>query len=64
MGPLVAAMLFFPIAGIAVGIAFLFGVSPRSLGTFGGEVSLPLGLLAWWLLLLLPSMLYAGFARD
>jgi hypothetical protein len=63
-GALVSGMLFFPLAGIAIGIAALFGVGPRSLGTFGGELSLPLGLLAWWSLLLVPSMIYAALVPD
>jgi hypothetical protein len=64
LGALVAAMLFFPLLGIAVGIGSLFGVSPRMLGTFGGEINLAVGLFAWWALLLVPSVVYAALAQD
>jgi hypothetical protein len=63
-GALVSVILFFPLMGIAVGIAALFGVAPRSLGTFWGELSLPLGLVAWWSLVLVPSIVYAALVPD
>jgi hypothetical protein len=63
-GTLVATMLYPPLLGIAVGAGLLFGLSARDVGTFGGEVGLAAGLLAWWAALLVPSLVYAFLTQD
>jgi hypothetical protein len=57
----IVATLALPVAGFFAWIASLvFGFSFYGLVTFGGTLSGPLGLLAWWAACLIPSWIYAG----
>jgi hypothetical protein len=58
---IVATMLYFP-AGALLAVALTpFGVSPQALATFGNRLDLFPGLLAWWLIVLVPVLVYAAF---
>jgi hypothetical protein len=56
----IVATLVLPVAAFFTWIAsLLFGFSLYGVMTFGGAVNGPVGLIAWWLVWLLPAWLYA-----
>jgi hypothetical protein len=58
----IATMVYFPLGiALASGLA-LWGISPDELVTFGGAFNRIAGLLAWWLIVFAPTLVYAGLA--
>ena len=56
----IVATLVLPVAAFFAWIASLFfGFSLWGVMTFGGALSGPVGLLAWWFVWLVPSAVYA-----
>jgi hypothetical protein len=65
MAAIVDTALFLPFGAILAFLSFaLFGVSLRGFITFGGALNAPVGLIAWWSLLLVPSLAYAAYAMP
>jgi hypothetical protein len=58
---IVATLLFLP-AGALLALALRLAIDMplHTFVTFGGVFSAPAGVLAWWALALLPSLLYAA----
>jgi hypothetical protein len=64
MSAVVATLAVVPLALLAAGVCMLvFDASPQALFTFGGALSTPLGLLAWWGLALIPAGIYVAGIR-
>jgi hypothetical protein len=61
MSAIVATLAYFPMGALIVLTAWLFGVSPAALATFGGALHMVLGLLAWWLFAFAGACAYAVF---
>lgn len=62
MAAVVDSALFVPLGGLLALLAFvLFGVSLQSFMTFGGLLNPVEGLIAWWAMLLVPSLVYAAY---
>jgi hypothetical protein len=62
MAALVDSALFVPLGGILALLSFaLFGVPLQSFVTFGGFVAAPQGLIIWWAVFLVPSLVYAAY---
>ncbi|HWI39446.1 MAG TPA: hypothetical protein VNU64_23565 [Burkholderiales bacterium] len=62
MAAVVDSALFLPLGAILALLCFaLFGVPLQSFVTFGGFVSAPEGLITWWAIFLLPSLVYAAY---
>ncbi len=62
MAVIVNTALFAPVGGILALLSFvLFGVSHQQFVTFGGALGAVEGLVAWWALLLAPSLAYAAY---
>ena len=66
MAAIVDTALFLPFGAILALLAFLlFGVSLHGFLTFGGVLGHPAeGFVAWWTLLLIPSLAYAACAMP
>ena len=65
MACIVATLALLPIGGLLALVAFLaFDVSLQAFVTFGGAIAAPLGLVAWWVLVLIPSSVYAVIMRH
>jgi hypothetical protein len=65
MAAIVDTALFVPFGAILAFLSFLlFGVSLQGFITFGGALNAFVGLIAWWGLLFLPSIVYAAFAMP
>lgn len=65
MAAIVDSVLFVPITGILALLCFaIFQVPLSSFVTFGGALSAPEGLIAWWALMLVPSLVYAGYGMP
>jgi hypothetical protein len=63
MAAIVATLLGLPSAAALGLLSFVVpGLPLLALATFGGALNLPGGLLAWWTLAFLGSLLYAAFA--
>lgn len=61
MAAIVASALYVPIAGLLALLAFVvFGVSLRDFVTFGGALGVFDGLVLWWVLMLLPALVYGA----
>jgi hypothetical protein len=61
MAAIVDTALLAPVGGLLALLCFaLFGVSFHGFMTFGGELNAFEGLVAWWTLLLIPSLAYAA----
>ena len=58
---IVATMLYVPAGALLALVLTPFGVSLHALATFGGRLDLLPGLLAWWLIVLAPVLVYAAF---
>jgi hypothetical protein len=57
----VVATLFMPAAALLAALCVaLFDVSPHAFVTFGDTFNEPLGLVAWWFVLLIPASAYAA----
>ena len=62
MAAVVDSALFVPLGALLALLSFaLFGVSLQSFVTFGGIFAAPAGLVAWWAILLVPSLAYAAY---
>lgn len=66
MAAIVDTALFLPFAAILALLSFgLFGVSFHGFLTFGDVLGNTVeGLVAWWTLLLVPSLVYAAYAMP
>jgi len=65
MAAIVDTALFVPVGALLALAAFaLFGVSLRAFVTFGGHVPALDGVVIWWGVLLLPSLVYAAYAMP
>ena len=57
----VTTILYVP-AGILLALVLTpFGISLQALATFGGRLELFPGLVAWWLIVLVPALVYTAF---
>lgn len=62
MAAVVDSALFVPLGAILALLCFaLFGVPLPSFVTFGGFLSAPEGLVVWWAIFLVPSLVYAAY---
>ena len=62
MAVVVDSALFIPVAGVLALLAFgLFGVSLHGFVTFGDMLNAFEGAVAWWIVLLAPSLVYAAY---
>ena len=62
MAAVVDSALFVPLGGILALLSFaLFGVPLQSFVTLGGFVAAPEGLIIWWAIFLVPSLVYAAY---
>lgn len=61
MAAVVDSALFAPFVAILAFLFGLFGVPLQSFISFGGLLSGPGGLIAWWAILLVPSLVYAAY---
>ena len=62
MAAIVDSALFVPLGAILALLCFaLFGVSLQSFVTFGGFVGAPAGVIVWWGIFLVPSLVYAAY---
>jgi hypothetical protein len=57
----VTTILYFPAGAILALVLAPFGVSLQTLATFGGRLELFPGLLVWWLVVLVPALVYTAF---
>jgi hypothetical protein len=70
MAAIVTTAVLVPVAGLfALGAYLFFGVPLGVFITFGGNLSILQGVVAWWMLLLLPTLVYSAYvmpwgARD
>ena len=65
MAAIVDSALFVPFGAILALLSFmLFGLSLESFVTFGGMLSGLEGLIAWWAILLMPSLAYATYVMP
>ena len=65
MACIVATLGLLPVGGLLALVAFLvFDVSLQGFVTFGGAMNAPLGVVAWWMLVLIPSSVYAIIMRH
>jgi hypothetical protein len=58
---IVATMLYVPVGALLAVVVTPFGVSPQALATFGSRLELLPGLLTWWVIVLVPVLVYAAF---
>jgi len=58
---IVATMLYFPAGALLLVAVTPLGVSPQALATFGSRLGLFPGLVAWWLIVLVPVLVYTAF---
>jgi hypothetical protein len=59
MAAIVATLAYFPMGALIALGAWLLGVSPGSLATFGGALHIAFGLIAWWLFAFAGACAYA-----
>ena len=65
MACIVATLALLPIGGLLAVVSILvFDISLHGFVTFGERLSAPVGVLAWWALVLIPSSVYAVIIRD
>jgi hypothetical protein len=65
MAAIVATLLCLPTGALLAVLAYAaLDVPLEGFLTFGGALSLFAGLLAWWLLAFLPSLVYTAFAMP
>lgn len=61
MAVVVTTIMYVP-AGVLLALVLTpFGVSLYSLATFGSRLELFAGLVGWWLILLVPALVYTAF---
>ena len=61
MAAVVNTALCVPVGALLALLAFAFGVPLKSFVTFGDLLSAPEGLIAWWAILLVPSLVYSAY---
>ena len=65
MAAIVNTALFLPFGAIVAVLSFVvFGISLQGFITLGGEVNAFEGLVAWWIVFLVPSLAYAAYAMP
>lgn len=65
MASIVATALFVPVTGLLALLGFLlFGISLFDFVTFGGALGPVEGLIAWWVLMLVPALVYAAYVMP
>ena len=65
MATVVASLFLIPVAGVlALACFFFFGISIRGFVTFGESLPAPEGLVAWWLLMLVPALVYSAYVMP
>ena len=65
MSVIVATLAWIPVGGLLGAASWLaFDVSPHAFLTFDDTFSSPVGLMVWWLVLLLPASIYAIIVSD
>jgi hypothetical protein len=65
MAAVVTTALCVPVGAVLAFAAFaLFGVPLRAFVTFGGLLAPFSGLLAWWVVLFVPALLYAAYVMP
>jgi hypothetical protein len=61
MAAIVATLAYIPIGAFVAIVAFgAFDVPLHSLLTFGGQIHAAAGLVAWWVIVYLPALLYSA----
>ena len=61
MAAIVTTMLCVPAGVLLAALLMLFGVPLTALVTFGGALHPVLGLMAWWVLFLVPALVYSAW---
>jgi hypothetical protein len=61
MAAIVTTLLCVPAGALLAGLLFLFGTSLRAFVTFGGGLNAVQGIVVWWLLCLLPALVYVAY---
>ena len=61
MAAIVATMLCVPAGALLAALLMLFGISLPALVTLGGALHPVLGLMAWWVLFLVPALVYSAW---
>lgn len=65
MATIVATALYVPVGAVIALLAFaLFRVPLESLLTFGGWLGLLDGVVAWWVILFVPSLVYSIYVMP
>lgn len=65
MAAIVTTALFVPLgAAVALLVIALSGVPLRALLGFGGALSVPAGLAAWWAIFFVPALVYSAYAMP
>jgi hypothetical protein len=65
MAAIVDTALFVPFGAILAFVAYLvFSVSLQGFVTFGGVLNGFVGLIAWWVVFLVPSLVYSAFVMP
>ena len=65
MACIVATLAVVPVCGLlAILCIVVFDMTLLGFVTFGGALSAPLGVLAWWALVLVPAAVYAVILRH
>jgi hypothetical protein len=58
----VATLFLLPVGGLlALGAWLLFGTTLESFVTFGGSIPAYMGLVAWWLVMVVPAMVWSAY---
>ena len=64
MAAIVTSALLFPVGGLLALLFMALGISLQGFLTFGGALTLLEGLLAWWGLLLVPTLIYSAYVMP
>jgi hypothetical protein len=65
MACIVATLALLPVGGLLALVSLLaFDISLHAFVTFGDRLSAPVGLVAWWVLVLIPASVYAVIMRH
>ena len=62
MATVVATLFLIPVGGLLALFCYLaFGVSLEGFVTFGGEIPAFEGLVAWWVIMLVPAIVWSAY---
>lgn len=64
MAAIVATMLGVPVAVVLAGVLSLFDVSLHACLIFGGKLNAYQGVVAWWLIAFLPTLVYSAWVMP